>query len=277
MMKKFSPLLLIPFSIMNPLQGQLTPPPPPKVASAEAPKERASSEEIVIFTPPATWMMADASALPGRVRTMVIGKSASSFPPSINLSTEPYKGTLRQYLKIVKNMNAAQGYEWKDLGTIQTQAGPGSLSQVDTKTQWGTVRLMHVILVKNGHVYILTASALKDDFPRNYKDFFTAMRSLRIAKDLYEMIPEAQMRSQLQTSVSNLESQWKTMLSQKKNENPQMKWDELQEKVFNSEQFQTTLWIPLKEMLKEKFSQQGEEWQSLFLQKLEDQLFSLKF
>ena len=261
---------------MNPLQGQLTLPSPPKVTSAPAPNTQATNEEIVIFTPPTTWQMADPAALPGRVRTMVIGKSSSSFPPSINLSTEPYKGTLRQYLKIVKNMNAAQGYEWKDLGTIQTQAGPGSLSQVDTKTQWGTVRLMHVILVKNGHVYILTASALKDDFAKNYKDFFTAMRSLRIAKDIYEMIPETQMRSQLQTSVSKLEAQWKAMLSQKKNEDPQLSWDELQEKVFNSEQFQTNLWIPFKEMVKEKFSQQGEEWQSLFLQKIEDQLFSLK-
>jgi hypothetical protein len=229
-------------------------------------------EGIVLFTPPAGWHLAEASALPANVRVMVVGKGPSSFPPSLNLSSEPYKGTLKQYLKIVKNMNDAQGYEWKDLGNIQTQAGTGNLSQVDTKTQWGNVRLMHVILVKNGRVYILTASALKDEFSIFYKDFFAAMRSLRIAQDAYEMVSDSQQRSQLKSAADKLQTQWKTLLAQKQKENSQMKLSELQQTVFNSEEFQNTIWNPFKEMLKQKYQPLGEEWRTLFLQKLENQL-----
>jgi hypothetical protein len=139
-------------------------------------------EEIVSFTPPSGWFLADPKSLSPHVRVMVVGKSSSTLPPRLNLSWEPYKNSLRQYLKTVKNMNAAQGYEWKDLGNIQTEAGTGNLSQVDIKTQWGELRLMHVILIKNENVYILTASALKEEFSIFYKDFFAAMRSLKIAK-----------------------------------------------------------------------------------------------
>jgi hypothetical protein len=141
-----------------------------------------TEEGLVFFTPPVGWMLADSDVLPPHVQVMVVGKGPSSFPPSLNLSWEPYKGTLKQYLKIIKNMNAAKGDEWKDLGMIQTQAGSGHLSQVDTKTQWGDIRLMHVILVKNGNVYILTASALKDEFSVFYKEFFAAMRFLFASK-----------------------------------------------------------------------------------------------
>lgn len=250
------------------------PTPPKAVETKEKEKvKEENEEEIVLFTPPTGWMLADPNALPGRVRTMVVGKGASSFPPSINLSTEPYKGTLKQYLKIVKNMNVAQGHEWKDLGTIQTQAGVASLSQVDTKSQWGVVRLMHVILVKNGNVYILTASALKDEFSVYYKDFFASMRSLRIFKDPYEMITDTQLRTQLRTATDKIKTQWQTLLVQKQKENPEMSPENVKEAVFDSDDFQKTIWNPFKEMLKDKYKQFGEEWQSLFLQKLEDQLF----
>jgi hypothetical protein len=239
------------------------------------PKPKIEEEEgLVFFTPPAGWMLAESNALPKHVKTMVIGKGPTSFPPSLNLSCEPYKGTLKQYLKIVKNMNAAKGYEWKDLGNIQTQAGTGNLSQVDTKTSWGNVRLMHVILIKNGNVYILTASALKDEFSIFYKEFFAAMQSLKIAKDLYEMLNTPQQRTELKTTADKLQAQWKILLAQKQKENPQINPLELQENVFNSEEFQNTIWSPFKEMLKQKYGQLGTEWHSLFLQKLEDQLFN---
>lgn len=149
-------------------------------------KPSKSQEGFILFTPPAGWRLADANSLPAHVRVMVVGAGASSFPPSMNLSSEPFTGSLKQYLKTVKNLNTAQGYEWKDLGTIKIKAGNASLSQVDTKSQWGDVRLMHVIMIHDGYVYILTASALKDEFSILYKDFFAAMRSLRVAHDVNE-------------------------------------------------------------------------------------------
>lgn len=144
----------------------------------------ASQDELITFTPPAGWVMGDASVLPPSVKVMVVGKAHSILPPSINLATEPYQGTLKQYLKTIKKMNDANGNPWKDLGTIRTQAGTASLSQVDFPSKWGDIRMMHVILVRNGHVYILSASSLKSEFPLFYNAFFSSLRSLKIVKDL---------------------------------------------------------------------------------------------
>lgn len=140
----------------------------------------------LLFNPPSGWRAADPNALPPSVKVMIVSPSNSIFAPSMNFAIEDYSGTLKEYLKIVKAINASQNSEWKDLGPIQTQAGKGNLSQVDVSTQWGMVRLMHVILVKNHQAYILTASALVDEFPRYYPEFLKAMRSLRFG----EVTPE---------------------------------------------------------------------------------------
>lgn len=141
----------------------------------------------VFFTPPSGWRMADADELSRHVSIMVVGKGQNEYPPSINLASEPYKGTLKDYLKIVKTLNDSQGYAWKDLGTIRTEAGIGSLSQVDFKSKWGEERLMHVILKKNDTIYIMTAGALKQEFSRFYPQFFEAFRSLRINPSIAEI------------------------------------------------------------------------------------------
>ncbi len=105
-----------------------------------------------------------------------------NLPPSMNLGTETFDGTLKDYLKIVKNVNDARHAEWKELGTIRTEAGNASLSQADIKTEWGDVRMMHVIMLHDGTVYILTAAALKEEFPNFYKDFFKSMTTLKIQR-----------------------------------------------------------------------------------------------
>jgi len=133
----------------------------------------------ILFTPPQGWKAVDPSILTSSVKAMVIGKGAHEFPPSINLGTEAFKGTLKQYLKRIKELNKSQGSEWKDLGTVRTEAGEASLSQVDRKTQWGDVRMMHIILSKDDTIYIMTAASLKEEFPKFYKDFFNSLRSLR--------------------------------------------------------------------------------------------------
>lgn len=140
----------------------------------------ASEPGTVTFTPPAGWRLAEQKELSSSVKSMVIGKGKHEFPPSINLAVEPYNGTLKQYLKIVKSINNANRAEWKDLGSIKTKAGDASLSQVDEKTEWGNIRMMHVIFVKNGYAYILTAASLKEEFSEFYKDFFASMRSLDV-------------------------------------------------------------------------------------------------
>lgn len=132
------------------------------------------------FIPPASWTLTDPKTLPPPVKSMAVGKGSCEYPPSLNLTTEKFSGTLKEYLKIVKTINQKMGDEWKDLGTIQTEAGIASLSQVDVRSKWGIERMMHVIIVREGTAYILTAAALKTEFPNFYKEFFQSMKSLRM-------------------------------------------------------------------------------------------------
>ncbi|ADI37970.1 hypothetical protein [Waddlia chondrophila] len=149
----------------------------PAQAAVEKPLEEPGT---VTFVPPKNWRMVDAKQLKGNVRFMVIGKGKYEFPPSINLSTEEYKGTLREYLAIVKEINSSQGSEWKNLGMIKTEAGDASLSQADAITEWGPIRMMHVILLRDDVIYILTAASLKKEFPTLYQTFFKSFKSLKI-------------------------------------------------------------------------------------------------
>ncbi len=135
------------------------------------------------FTPPVGWRFTDKKTLSPNVQIMVVGKGEKEYPPSINLTTEPYKGTLKQYLKIVKGINDSQGASWKDLGTIKTEAGLASLSQILSKTVWGEVKMMHMIYVNNDIVYILTAASLKEEFPKFYNEFFKSLRSFNLKKE----------------------------------------------------------------------------------------------
>lgn len=139
----------------------------------------AGQEGTLIFTPPNGWHLADPKALPKSVHVMVVGSSSGNFPPSINLGSEEFSGTLQEYLIRVKAINKSQGSTWKDLGKIKTEAGEGSLSQVNKKTAFGEIKLMHVILKRDHTIYIMTASALKGEFSNYYSQFFEAFRSLK--------------------------------------------------------------------------------------------------
>lgn len=150
--------------------------------------ENSSSESVlntstpgaVYFTPPAGWRQADSTTISPTIKILVVGKGKKDFPPSINLAVEPYKGTLNDYLKLVKKINLSKGGSWKDLGKIQTEAGEGSLSQLDTKTAWGNTRMLHTIVLRDNTIYIMTAAALQEEFSSYYKSFFDSMRSLHI-------------------------------------------------------------------------------------------------
>ena len=148
-----------------------------KDLKTEAKKENPA--QAIMFTPPKNWNYVSGDQLPDKVKVMVVGKGKKGYPPSINLGVEEYKGTTKDYLKIVKRINDEQGGDWKDLGQVRTAAGCASLSQLDTRTEWGWVRMMHIILCKDGAAYILTAASLRDEYSDHYSNFFKTMRSLR--------------------------------------------------------------------------------------------------
>jgi hypothetical protein len=147
--------------------------------SAQA-EEVVQHAQTVQFTPPAGWRSIDAAQLPRNVKAMVVGQGSTDFPPTMNLGIEAFTGSLEDYLKIVKKINDSQNASWKNLGEIETEAGTASLSQVELTRNYGKVRLVHAILVKDGFAYILNGAASASEFTSYYPEFLKAMRSLRL-------------------------------------------------------------------------------------------------
>lgn len=149
-------------------------------AEAIRPNGSPRNMQFAQFTPPEGWRYADVKNKLKYVQMMVVGKGQFDLPPSLSLASEPVQGTLKDYIKKIKEISESSGGTWKDLGMINTEAGEAKLIQEDIKTQWGELRNMYVVLIKNGMAYILTAAALKEEFATFYPAFFKAMRSLKI-------------------------------------------------------------------------------------------------
>lgn len=219
----------------------------------------------VTFVPPSGWRVADLEALPKNVKIMVVGKGKYEYPPSLNLTTEEFKGSIKDYLKIVKNINEAQKSDWKDLGFLKTEAGEASLSQVDSKTEWGHVRLMHVITVKNGIAYILTAAALKEEFPQFYKDFFNSMKSLKINKNIFDIVKDPKRRENLRQMTTEMQKAFEQA------QNPQSAYG-TRSQFFHSESFQQNYWIPYQAKIDHSFPELSEELKHFFYEQVQNNL-----
>ncbi len=219
----------------------------------------------LLMTPPKGWQAADPSSLPQKVKFMIVGKGKGPYPPSINLGSEPFKGTLKDYLSMVKQVNESLGAEWKDLGKIKTKAGQASLSQVDMNTEWGAVRLMHVILIKNRTVFVITAGALKNEYHLYYKDFFEAMKSIRFNPDVFELVDDSKKQQKLKKAYDRLICSHEELKTK-------------QEKVFNgltvfeSQDFQHDFWQPFLEMINTEYQDLGEKWRENTVQKFKNDL-----
>jgi hypothetical protein len=229
---------------------------------AETPLEHLYSEameepESLIFIPPSGWLAADPAILPPSVKAMVIGKTEKGYPPSINIGLEPFDGSLKSYLKNIKLINEAQNAVWKDLGQITTESGQASLSSVDMTTEWGDVRLLHAIVVKYGTAYIMTCASLKEEFSSNYKDFFQAMRSMKINRNVYEMVGHPEMRAKLTNQVQKLKKELNEVVEA--------------HGTFVAEDFQKK-WEPFVEMLSKDFASLGPKWREAMIGKAQKEL-----
>lgn len=142
----------------------------------------AAAAEALLFDPPSGWHQAENPDESPYLKLFIVGTGKRGYPPSINICIEPFRGTLPEYLKLVQKINKEEGGVWKDLGAFETAAGKGDLSQLDIKTPFGPLRMLHYILVDHQHAYIFTATARREEFAANYKDFFASLRSLRFGK-----------------------------------------------------------------------------------------------
>jgi len=165
---------------------------------------------ICFFVPPQEWEVASPETLSPRVHIAFVGKSSSGLAPTINLATEPVSISLPAYVEAVRKIHTADpNAKWRDLGRFDTKLGPGQLTEIEMSTEQGKARLMQLMVVKGGLAYILTACALKEEFPKHYKLFDRVLQSLQETDDLVESYP-AHKRAELKSALGALtgEKQW---------------------------------------------------------------------
>lgn len=131
---------------------------------------------------PKSWeCIDDPSQLPNKVKVVYIGKGKETFTPSINLACEATGMPLSDYVSLAKNYHASQSHTHvRELGQVATNAGSASLIQIDQTTKWGDVRFLQATLVIQGQAYVITATALKNEFGKFSPHFLRAIQSFQI-------------------------------------------------------------------------------------------------
>lgn len=201
-----------------------------------------SKESFCYFHPPKGWEIAQSTS-PHVKMAFVKKDKKEGFCPSINLAIEEVgTGSLSDYLNAVKAIyEQNRNNRWRKLGKVHTGAGDAQLTEIDTISQLGSVRMLQLIFLKDGRAHILTAAALKNDFCAYYRDFQEAFRSFTITQDLLEPIPQLQRKVDLKNSQESL----------------------LQASA--EEEFEKKHWAAFESKIREEYEDMGLFWQALVL------------
>lgn len=225
---------------------------------------------LCFFIPPEGWEIADPKTLAPQVKIAFLKASKKGLCPSINLAIEETPATLSEYLKAVKTIHEQnRNNQWRTLGKVHTPAGLAQLTEIDSTSEFGPIRILQLILIQEGHAYILTAAALKTEMPDYYKDFQRAFRSLTLTSDLCSSIPQLERRESLKEKQRLLlqEAEQALSLVQAQAEG---------EALFADSSFQTKHWLPFQTTILENFADMGPFWQILFLKTTQEKLLSIQ-
>jgi hypothetical protein len=182
-----------------------------------------------------------------------LGKETKGFVPSLNLATEEVSVSLADYLRAVRSLHEANGTTtWREVGSLKTRAGAARLTEIDLPSDWGPLRLLQMILIRDGIAYILTGAALKEDFPQHYREFQKAFCSFTITPDPTECVASPEKRASLEAALRSLKS---AMTAE-----------------FVNEGFQKEHWLPFQDSVVNDYADMGAHWQIVMLQAAQEQL-----
>lgn len=233
------------------------------VSVEKAAESMASS--LCFFTPPQGWEIADPRSLSPKVKIAFLKNTGKGFCPSINLAIEETSASLNEYLKAVKSIHEQdRSNHWRALGKVRTAAGLAQLTEIDGTTEWGPIRMLQLILIKEGHAYVLTAAVLKEEFANFYKEIQSAFRSMTLSSDLLGNIPQLERREMLKQDQLQLIEAAKNALGA----SPDVK------NILDDPLFQENHWLPFQQAILTKFTDMGAFWQVLLLKSTQEKLLT---
>lgn len=249
----------------------------PLEAKASKPKNAVEDESLsCYFLPPKGWEYIDPKVLPPLVKVMIRGKGVGELPPSINLAVEKTDSTIEEYLNAIKTMNQLDRCtRWSRLGTMPSQAGELYLTQLDTQSKWGEVRMIQAITIQDGVVYVLTATALRTEFSKYCSDFFKAIQSFAINKNASEMIVDPQKQQLLKTGLKQLQESWKAIYLKTSPSNEPPSPRNIPQSIFESNEFKTK-WVAFEQMVDKNFAEMGDSWKAYLYKQVKEELFKME-
>jgi hypothetical protein len=146
---------------------------------------------ICYFSPPAGWQPVRLDDPSSPIELAFVGSPlhAGGMPPNISLAFEEVDCTLKEYVQAVKETILAEaGVTWRDLGKISTPAGEARLTESSGISNWGPVKTLQLLFVKEHKAAILTATVLKEDFLALQSTLLQALKSLHCDPDVLSSI-----------------------------------------------------------------------------------------
>jgi hypothetical protein len=138
-----------------------------------------------IQTPEGWERIDDPDQLPKTVKCVMVGPSEGKFIPSINVATQETHLSTDQYFKeAMRHHERLPMTRCQKLGTVDTADGKALLMQVDQITNLGEITSWQLIEVIDGEAYVITATALQEEFKNLSVSFSSTLKSLRIKNDL---------------------------------------------------------------------------------------------
>lgn len=219
------------------------------------------------FVPPEGWEIADPKTFSPQVKIAFLKRGNKGFCPSINLAIEETQVSLNDYLKAVKAIHEQnRNNHWRALGKVRTPAGLAQLTEIDCATELGAIRILQLILMKEGRAYVLTAAARKEEFSDYYKEIQSAFRSLTLTSDLLSNIPQLERREILKEKQHQLlDAAEQSMLASAEKTQPLV-----------DPSFQENHWLPFQQSVLDNFGDMGAFWQVLLLKTTQEKLLCIQ-
>jgi hypothetical protein len=227
-----------------------------------------AAPSLCFFMPPQGWEIADPGSLSPRVKIAFLKNTGKGFCPSINLAVEETSVCLNDYLKAVRAIHEQdRSTHWRALGKVRTAAGLAQLTEIDSTTEWGPIRILQLIFLKDGHAYVLTAAALKEEFSNFYTDIQSSFRSMTLSSDLLSNIPQLERREALKhRQLELMDAAAKILATKAASKN-----------LLEDALFQKKYWIPFQQAVMDGFHDMGAFWQVLMLRNTQEKLLSFSW
>jgi hypothetical protein len=209
---------------------------------------------VCTFVPPEGWECVKNPAPSSYVQIGFLGEGDASTPfrPSLNLAIEETHLSLKEYLKVVRELHETEmNVRWRDLGQLTFHAGQGRLTELTSHSPCGEVKMLQGIFVSGGHAYILTGATLKEEFSQHQSKLLSSIRSLVLSPNLFSRIEDKAKRLEF-------EERFKTFETLSTLEMKKAAWEKLQKRIL------------------EDFSSLGSYWHFLILQEGYKRIFKEK-